>query len=222
VSTAYTAGRTSLRTALIMVTFTALFTAAMASVYGLTRPAIRASADAARLKLIDEVLAPGSYDNRLLDDVLKLGPTPALGLDEGGKVYRARKGGAPVAAVIEAAAPDGYGGGIALVVAVGADGRLSGVRSVEHRETPGLGDYIDPRKDKNRRQPWIDGFRGLSFADVAPGDWKVKKDGGHFDYHSGATISARAVTNAVARAMNWAAAQGDALFAAPAKPGKPE
>ena len=37
----------------------------------------------------------------------------------------------------------------------------------------------------------------------AVGYWKVKKDGGAFDYMTGATISARAVTSCVGRAVAW-------------------
>ena len=44
---------------------------------------------------------------------------------------------------------------------------------------------------------------------------KVRKDGGEIAYHTGATISARAVTNAVARAARYAADNQNRLFAAP-------
>jgi electron transport complex protein RnfG len=83
---------------------------------------------------------------------------------------------------------------------------------VAHRETPGLGDYIDPKKDKNKKSPWITQFGELKAADI-PG-CKVKKDGGQITYHTGATISARAVTNAVARAARYATEHQDRLFAA--------
>jgi Na+-translocating ferredoxin:NAD+ oxidoreductase subunit G len=95
---------------------------------------------------------------------------------------------------------------------VRADGSLSGVRAVAHRETPGLGDYIDPKKDKNKKSPWIMQFGELKAADIPA--CKVKKDGGQIAYHTGATISARAVTNAVARAARYAAEHQDRLFAA--------
>ena len=63
-----------------------------------------------------------------------------LGTDKPVPVYRARKNGWPVAAVLAAVAPDGYNGAIRLLVAVNLDGTLAGVRVVQHRETPGLGD----------------------------------------------------------------------------------
>lgn len=202
----------SVRTGAVMVAFTVVFTAMMAFTHDATREQIAASATEEKMKLVSEVLPAGHYDNALLDDYIRLGPTRELGLDEGGRVYRARKAGQPAALLIEATAPDGYSGRIELIIAVGADGTVSGVRAVSHRETPGLGDYIDPRKDKDKRNPWITQFADLKAADVP--DCKVKKDGGKISYHTGATISARAVTNAVARAARFAADHQDRLFAA--------
>ena len=203
----------SARTGSVMVAFTIVFTALMAFTYGATKNQIEASATEEKMKLISEVLPAGTFDNVLLDDFVALGPTPALGLDEGGRVYRARKAGEPAGLLLETVAPDGYSGRIDLIVAVRADGGVSGVRAVTHRETPGLGDYIDPKKDKNKASPWVAQFADLKAADL-PG-CKVKKDGGQIAYHTGATISARAVTNAVARAARYAAANHNRLFAAP-------
>ncbi|MBT9498318.1 MULTISPECIES: electron transport complex subunit RsxG [Zoogloea] len=202
----------SARTGAVMVGFTVIFTAVMAYTYEATKTQIAASASEEKMKLLTEVLPASAYDNALLDDYVQLGPTGELGLDDGGRIYRARKAGQPVALLIESVAPDGYSGRIELIVAVRADGSLSGVRAVAHRETPGLGDYIDPKKDKNKKSPWITQFGELKAADI-PG-CKVKKDGGQITYHTGATISARAVTNAVARAARYATEHQDRLFAA--------
>ena len=203
----------SARTGSVMVAFTVVFTALMAFTYSATKPQIDASAAEEKMKLISEVLPPASYDNLLLDDYAALGPTRELGLDNGGRVYRARQAGQPAALILEATAPDGYSGRIDLIVAVRADGSVSGVRAVTQRETPGLGDYIDPKKDKDKKSPWITQFTGLEAARLP--QCKVKKDGGDIAYHTGATISARAVTNAVARAARYAADNQNRLFAAP-------
>ena len=203
----------SARTGGVMVAFTIVFTALMAFTYGTTKDQIDASAAEEKMKLISEVLPPASYDNLLLDDYAALGPTRELGLDNGGRVYRARQAGQPAALILETTAPDGYSGRIDLIVAVRADGSVSGVRAVTQRETPGLGDYIDPKKDKDKKAPWITQFTGLEAARLP--QCKVKKDGGDIAYHTGATISARAVTNAVARAARYAADNQNRLFAAP-------
>lgn len=214
--TRYTAARTSIRTASIMVIFTLLFTSMMSLTYRATRPAIEASEFAERMRLINEILPGGTYNNALLDDYVELGPTPELGLERGGRIYRARLDGEPVALIIEVVAPDGYAGRIQLAVAVDQGGRVSGVRATAHSETPGLGDYIDPRKDKNRVRPWINQFAGVSYQEVGEEGWRVRRDGGVFEYRIGATISARAVTHATGRAARFALKNHVALFDAKA------
>ena len=208
--------RISLRTATIMLAFTLVFTALMAGTYKATAPMVAASTLAEKLRLIGEVLPAATYDNDLMADAINLPPQKALGLDEETRLWRARKAGAPVALVLEAAAPDGYSGRIGLIVAVGADGRLIAVRVTTHKETPGLGDYINPKKDRNKARPWITQFSNLGFDSVPREKWRVKKDGGRFDQMSGATISARAVTNASGRALAWTLENRDKLFALPA------
>ncbi len=209
------AARISLRTAAILLAFTLVFTALMAGTYRATAPLLAASAQAEKLRLVSEVLPPASYDNDLLADAVTLPAVRALGLDAGTRLYRARRGGEPVALVLEAAAPDGYSGRISLILAVDAGGRLKAVRVTAHKETPGLGDYIDPKKDRNKSRPWITQFDGLGQEAIASGQWKVRKDGGRIEQMAGATISARAVTNASARAAAWAHARQAMLYSLP-------
>ena len=214
------AARVSLRTAAILTTFTVVFTTLMAVTYQATKPAIDASAEAEKMKLVGEVLPDTLYDNALLADYVDVAPRAELGLvaqDGPVRLFRARKAGAPAALVFESVAPDGYGGRIRLILAVGADNRVIGVRVVSHKETPGLGDYIDPKKDRNKASPWIRQFDATGFDRVAAAEWKVKKDGGRFDARAGATISARAVANAVGRALQFAADHRDKLYARPAQ-----
>ncbi len=206
----------SARTAAVLLLFTLTFTTLMSVTYLTTRDTIAASAEAEKLRLIGEVLPSDAYDNDLLKDYVDLPATAELGLAQPSRAYRARRSGEPVALVFEAAAPDGYSGRIGLLLAVrmsGASNELVAVRVTEHKETPGLGDYIDPRKDKNKERPWIRQFENQGFASLPAAQWRVKKDGGHFEQRSGATISARAVTNAVARAMQWAEAHRQSLLA---------
>lgn len=208
--------RISLRTAMILVVFTLAFTALMAWVYQLTQPVLKATAQDAKRRLIAEVLPADAYDNNLLADTIELPATPLLGLAEPTRIYRARLGDKPSALVIEAAALDGYSGEIRLILAVRADGRLAAVRVTRHKETPGLGDYIDPKKDKDKSNPWITQFDNRDFTGTPRAKWRVKKDGGAFDQRAGATISARAVTMATGRAMTWALEHSDRLYALPA------
>lgn len=207
------AAGSALRAAALLGVFTVVFTALMALTQDATREPIRASVEARRLELIAQVLPRADYDNALLEDTVTLPVLPALGLTEPVTVHRARLGGAPVALVFEAQAPDGYSGAIRLLMALRADGTLAGVRVVAHRETPGLGDYIDPAKDRANPK-WIAQFTGRDSSDGMR--WTVRKDGGDFTYVTGATISARAVTRAAGRATAALAPARDALFALPA------
>lgn len=203
----------ALRTAAILFVFVILFTGLLSGAYLWTKPAIEASAAEEKMKLVDEVLPRAEYDNALLNDTVNLPPTPQLGLDEPSTLYRARMGGKPVALVFEAVAPDGYAGKIRLLIALRADGTVAGVRVTQHKETPGLGDYIEARKDKNKARPWITQFTDMSLAQVTDSEWRVKKDGGRIDFYAGATVTPRAVSKAVFKAVKWATAHRDQIFA---------
>ncbi|NTV71847.1 MAG: electron transport complex subunit RsxG [Azonexaceae bacterium] len=201
------------RTAAILFVFVIIFTGLLSGAYLWTKPAIEASAAEEKMKLVDEVLPRSEYDNALLEDTVTLPATAELTLTDPTLLYRARKNGQPVALVFEAVAPDGYAGKIRLIVAIRASGELAGVRVTQHKETPGLGDYIEIKKDKNKSRPWITQFNGMSLAKVTDKDWKVRKDGGQLDSYAGATITPRAVSKAVLKAVKWAEANRDRLFA---------
>jgi electron transport complex protein RnfG len=203
----------AVRTATILFVFVIIFTGLLAGAYLWTKPALEASAAEEKMRLIDEVLPRTAYDNELLKDTIEAPASALLGTDEPTTIYRARKGGQPVALVLEAIAPDGYAGKIRLVMAINADGTLAGVRVTQHKETPGLGDYIEPKKDKNKQHPWITQFNGLSYAGATDKEWKVKKDGGRFDSVAGATVTPRAVIKAVRKATRFVAENQTQLYA---------
>ena len=214
----FTASGMAIRTAAILFVFVIIFTGLLSGAYQWTKPSIEASAAEEKMKLVDEVLPRSDYDNNLLTDTLSLHATAELGLAESSTLYRARRGGQPVALIFEATAPDGYAGKVRLILAVRANGQVAGVRVTQHKETPGLGDYVEVKKDKNKARPWITQFNGLSLADVSDKEWKVKKDGGRFDYYAGATVTPRAVSKAVLKAVHWANANRDRLFTEGATP----
>jgi len=208
-----TAAAMAVRTAVILFVFVIVFTGLLAGAYLWTKPALEASAAEEKMKLIDEVLPRSTYDNDLLRDTLELPAEPLLDLDGPTTLYRARKGTQPVALVLEAVAPDGYSGRIRLLISVGFDGAIAGVRVTQHKETPGLGDYIEPKKDKNKVRPWITQFDGLSYATVTDQEWNVKKDGGRFDFMAGATVTPRAIVKAVRKATRYVAENQAQLYA---------
>lgn len=200
--------RHSAKAGTILMAFAVAGTTLLAATYNATHEIIAASEKQAKLNLIGQILPKELYDNDILKDVAQLPPAPELGNKDATPLYRATLGGKPSVAIFEAVAPDGYSGKIKLLVALKADGELSGVRVVSHKETPGLGDYIEIAKDR-----WIAAFDGLSLAKYSGArDWKVKKDGGKFDYHAGATVTPRAIVKAVHKALQYAAANPDKLF----------
>ena len=180
----------------------------LALVHDATRDRVTASERAHRAAAFDRVLGNASYDNDLLADRIEVRDPELLGTDASLPVYRARLAGRPVAAVLESVAPDGYSGSIRLLVGVTPDGRLLGVRVLQHHETPGLGDAIE-----ERRSDWIRSFDGRSLGRPPTARWKVRKDGGDFDQLTGATVTPRAVVAAVRNTLLFVERQGPALFA---------
>ena len=206
-----TMAKASFLTAMNLLVFTVIGTAILAVTYSQTHDRIAQSELAEKLKLISQLVPQTEFDNDIVHDTQNIAPDPLLGTDKPTLAYRARRAGQPVAVVLEAIAPDGYSGKINLIIAIHPDGTVGGVRVVAHKETPGLGDYIDITHSN-----WIKGFDGKSAG--KDGDWKVKKDGGQFDYMAGATITPRAVVKAVHHALQYYAKNQAALFAVPATP----
>jgi electron transport complex protein RnfG len=190
--------RETLATALTLLGFAVLGAGLLSGTYTLTRPIIERSEQAEKMAKLAQTLPAGSFDNDLIADAVTLPATPRLGLKRPGRAYVARKQGVAIGMVLEVVAPDGYAGEIRLLVGILADGRISGVRVTKHNETPGLGDYID-----HSRGDWIHQFAGKSLSNPTPDGWRVKKDGGAFDYLVGATISPRAVIKATRQALEY-------------------
>ena len=194
------------RNMVILSVFAIGTAATLAITNELTIGKVECNKQAALMASLNEVMPHEQHDNDLLADRLTVSD-PLLGRN-GHHVYRARLDGEPNGAVLEATAPDGYGGNIALIVGVDTQGKVQGVLVVPpHNETPGLGDKIETKKSD-----WIDGFNGLSLGNPASDGWAVKKDGGQFDSFTGATITPRAVVGAVHRALQYFDANRDAVF----------
>ncbi len=173
-----------------------------------TRQAIRDNERAVLLRNLYTLLPADELDNDIASDTLRVPAAELLGSDAPTIVYRARRAGKPVAAIFNPVAPNGYSGRIHLLVGVYVDGRIAGVRVVKHAETPGLGDAIEIRKS-----PWIATFAGKSLRDPPLGDWAVRRDGGVFDQLTGATITPRAVVEAVRDTLLYYRRNADKIFA---------
>lgn len=187
--------RSMLKNSLVLGLFAVVTVGLVTLIQQATATRIEASARDAQVRALGEILPPGSYDNHLLDNSIRL-HDPLLGSRSPQPAYIALKAGQASAVILQATAPDGYSGAIHLLVGIQADGRLAGVRVLNHRETPGLGDKIELSKSS-----WIQGFIGKSLSNPSEAGWAVKKDRGEFDQFTGATITPRAVVKAVHNAL---------------------
>ncbi|HKK14011.1 MAG TPA: electron transport complex subunit RsxG [Gammaproteobacteria bacterium] len=200
--------RQVLVTGLLLLLFAVAGTAMVAFTYQHTHGRIVDNERAALLHNLHLLVPPARYDNNLFKDTIEVRDPRMLGTDDPVTVYRARKDGKPVAAVLTPVAPDGYGGAIRLLVGIDYDGTIAGVRVLSEHETPGLGDKIEAD-----RSDWIFGFAGKSIGNPPLDKWKVKKDGGAFDQFTGATITPRAVVKAIRKSLIYFSRHREALFA---------
>jgi electron transport complex protein RnfG len=197
--------------AFILGSFAVAGVGVVAVTHAMTDTRIAENQRQAMLSKLKAIVPADRVKNDPLADVIQVQDQALLGAPVT-DVYRVRDGDAPVALVLRPIVPDGYAGPIKLLVSVLADGRLGGVRVIDHHETPGLGDKIDENKDD-----WIVAqFNGKSLGDPVPEKWQVKRDGGDFDQFTGATITPRSVVKAVKNTLLFVEQQGDKLYTAPA------
>ena len=204
-----TAARRALRAAAVLAVTALIAVGVVALVHDGAAPQIEASRRARLLEQLTAVLGDVAYDNDPLADTLQVSDAELLGTTEPLLAHRVRLRGQPVAVLLNVVAPDGYSGAIRLLIAISAEGAVLGVRVLEHRETPGLGDFIE-----SRRSGWIGQFTGRSLGNPPPSRWQVGKDGGDFDSFTGATVTSRAVVRAVHDALEYFARHRTRLLTA--------
>ena len=105
-------------------------------------------------------------------------------------LYPARLDGYVTSIIMKSKSTKGFGGDIDILVGFLMDGSISGYKVVKHKETPGLGSKVDEDTFKKN-------IIGKNPADPL---FKVKQDGGEVDAVTGATISSRAIIDAVKKA----------------------
>lgn len=111
---------------------------------------------------------------------------------EGRDVYLALHDGTVVGAAITTSAK-GYGGAVQVMTGIDQNGCVTGVSILQHSETAGLG--------ANAAKPsFLEQFITAS-DEQRPTGFAVVKDGGDIDAVTAATISSRAVSNAVTEAL---------------------
>lgn len=172
----------------------------LSAVHWLTRAPIAKARELAAEAALLEVVPEFAKATDVSLDFLPVPPRFRIGLgsEDGARIYRIKRGGEILAVIVPALSPSGYGGPIRLIAGIDRNGIVTGVKVLEHHETPGLGDRIAAANSD-----WIGSFTGKSLTDPTPNRWQVRRDGGAFDQISGATISSRAVVRQVRRALDY-------------------
>ncbi len=159
------------------------------------------------LEALNQVIPPSAYNNDLIKSKITLS-TIETGFSKESFVYFATSNKKPIAVIFEVTTLKGYNGTIKVLVGINTtDHKISGVRIVEHKETPGLGDKMDLSKSN-----WVLSFNGKSLQNPNMENWLVKKDGGHFDQFTGATITPRAIVNIIKSTLLYSQDHLDNLF----------
>ena len=149
-------------------------TLVLAVTYEVTKPKIEAQLKSEENAALKEIL-PGAdaFKEKSVDGI---------------EYFDAMKGGDLVGYCVRVVA-NGYNGYIRIVVGIDRSGVIKGVQVLEQYETPGLGSKITEVRPGEKDAWFLRQFKGKSAATVT-----LKKD---VDAITGATISSRAVTNAV-------------------------
>lgn len=199
------------KTGLTLATIAAVCTALVAATYQLTAERIAANEKALLEQSLQPALSGVFYDGSVSESRLVIDPPHELPGNDPAIIYRVFAGNEPVAALFAVTARDGFSGPIRVLVGIEYDGTVTGIRILQHRETPGLGDRIE-----STRSDWVFQFDGRSLGDPALAGWAIRGDGGEFDQLTGASVTPRAVIKAITDTLLYFDANREQVFAAPA------
>jgi electron transport complex protein RnfG len=201
--------QTIIKTGTTLAVIAAICTTLVAATYQLTRERIVANDKAMLEQALQPALAGIFYEGGVSESRLVMLPPHDLPGSDAALIYRVYAQDKPVAALFAVTARDGFSGVIRILVGVEFDGTITGVRILQHRETPGLGDKIE-----STRSDWIFQFDGRSMGNPEVTGWAIRNDGGEFDQLTGASVTPRAVIGAIRDTLLYVAEHRDEVFAA--------
>jgi len=177
--------------ALLLAAFAFGCTAIVAATFNATKERIAANELKLMMQRFEPVMAPVKYDTILVDAPLSLVRPGLLPGDGEALVYPvlSRQRTVAYAFIVTTI---GYAGPVRLLIGISMEQIVTGVRVIEHQETPGLGDKIDAA-----RSDWILTFLDRSIGDPPLVGWAIRADDGDFEQFTGASITPRAVVKAV-------------------------
>jgi len=154
----------------------------------LTGGYIKAEADRKLTEELSAMLPGVPYDNNIAG-TCRLIKDERLGDDAFHELYTAKKDNEVTGFIFHYFTHKGYSGDIELLTGTDKEGTVRRVQVLRHQETPGLGDQVEESKSD-----WLKSFKDKNLGNAV---FKVRKDGGDFDSFTGATITPRAITEAV-------------------------
>lgn len=190
----------------------AFCTSMVALTWQLTSDQIEANKKEWLERSLQPALAGLFFDGSVTESMILIPAPHELPGSEAAIIYRVYASGEPVAALFVVSARDGYAGPIRLLIGVAMDGTVTGIRVLEHKETPGLGDRIDITKSD-----WVLQFDGRSLRNPEATQWAIKGDGGQFDQLTGASVTPRSVIKAIRKTLAWFETNRIDVFAASAE-----
>ena len=201
--------KTAIKTGITLAVIAAICTALVAATYQLTEERIAANEKALLEQALQPALSGLFYEGGVSESRLVIPPPHDLPGNDTALIFRVYAKDSPVAALFAITARDGFAGAIRVLVGVEFDGTVTGVRILQHRETPGLGDKIE-----SARSDWIFQFDGRSMGDPEVTGWAIRNDGGDFDQLTGASVTPRAIIQATRDTLLYFDARRDEIFAA--------
>ena len=186
------------KNALILTAITLVSGLLLGGVYEITKEPIQASKEKAKQEAYKSVMSDAeefepdnSFDEKKAEKILEKNKINGCYLSE--VAVGKDKSGKEIGYVITSTSKEGYGGEIQISVGVSMDGTVTGIEILSINETAGLG-----------MQATVPAFK-KQFENVKTDKFEVKKDNpkGNVDALSGATITTRAVTNAVNAGLSY-------------------
>lgn len=178
----------------------------LALVYALTKERTDQNIKIEKLRMITAVMT-ADFDNNIYTDVKNINYTDESGTQRSTDIYRARKAGIPTGVVLLPITTTGYNGAIQLSIGIKNDGTLLGIQVLAHQESEGWGADIH-----QNNTDWLKIFTNESLTTTPIKQWAIKKDAGHFDQISGATITSRSAVNAIKNSLQLYMVKQSELF----------
>lgn len=154
-------------------------------VYIKTKPTIEENAKKGEISAIVELFGE-TFDNDPLAEKIIIPKKSGKNL----LIYPLRNNGNIYALAVNTHSNKGFGGDIYLMTGFYLDGKMAGYKVLSHQETPGLGSKIGEDRFKNQ-------FNNLKIAEET---LNLRKNGGEIDGITSATISSKAVLDAIKKA----------------------